>query len=121
MSRSINEIEDVFLSVICLIDRANGLGLDGDTSFPFELHIVKDLLLHFPCGKKACFLYDTIGKRRLAVIDMCNYAKIPDKTLIHKNLYKNLCTDSHLSILSENKAKTKPPGKTEGLKSSYEA
>ena len=84
MAGSIDKVKYVFFSVISLIDRTYGLGFDGDSSLPFKLHIVKDLLLHLSCGKQTRFLNDTVGKRGLAVIDMGNYAKISYKTLIHK-------------------------------------
>jgi hypothetical protein len=78
----VDKIENVFLSIIRLVDDANGLRLDGDTTFSFKIHVIKYLSLHLTVSESASHLYNTIGKCRFAVIDMCNNAKVSDFALI---------------------------------------
>ena len=50
MPRGVNQIENVFLSVFSLINRTHRLGLDSDSPFSFQIHIVQHLRLHLPAG-----------------------------------------------------------------------
>ena len=56
----------------------NRLCLDGYASLPFEIHIIKDLVLHLSFREKSCLFYDTVRQSRFTVIYMCYYAKIPN-------------------------------------------
>ena len=40
MARRVNEIVDVFLSVLRLVDQPCRLQFDGDAALPFQIHIV---------------------------------------------------------------------------------
>ncbi len=82
MPRRIDQVKNVFLSVFRPVDGTYGLRLDGNASLPFQFHIVKHLRLHLPAGKKACFFYNPICQRRLAVIDMGHNTKITYPALI---------------------------------------
>ena len=69
MSRSIDKVE-----CIVLIRHLDGMTLDGDTSFLFQIHIIEHLALsdlqsggHFE---------HTIGQRTLSVVDMRNNTEI---------------------------------------------
>ena len=48
MARGIDKIEYVFISIVGLIYGPDGLRLDGYASFTFKIHVVEDLILHFP-------------------------------------------------------------------------
>ena len=48
MAGSINHVERIALSIVGFIFKANCLGLDGDSAFPFQIHIVQYLICHFP-------------------------------------------------------------------------
>ena len=43
MSRSINKIEDIFLSIFCLVFHLNSMAFNGYTSFSLQIHVVKHL------------------------------------------------------------------------------
>ena len=42
MSRSVNKVQDVFLSLI-LVLHLDGMALDGDAAFLLQIHVVKHL------------------------------------------------------------------------------
>ena len=60
MPRGINEVKNIFLPVLCLIHNTNGLGFDGDTTLPLNVHIIQNLGLHLPFRKRSGFFYNTI-------------------------------------------------------------
>ena len=53
-------------------DKPRRLQLDGDSTLPFQLHIVQELLTHFPLGNQACLFNDPVCQSRFPVIDMCD-------------------------------------------------
>ena len=52
------------------------MALDGDTTLLFEVHVVEHLSLGYVYG--LCCLQQTVGQRRLSMVDVGNDAKIPD-------------------------------------------
>ncbi len=82
MSRGVDEIEDILLSVLRLVDDPRGLGLDRDAPLPLDIHIVQHLRLHFPLRQGAGQLNDPVRQRRLAVVNVGNDTKISDFALI---------------------------------------
>ena len=78
MTRCIDEVEHVLLSIGRLVVHAGGLELDRDPPFPLQLHVVEELLLHIPIGHRAGVLQQTVGQRRLAMVDVGNDAEISD-------------------------------------------
>ncbi len=48
--RRVDQIECIFLTIIRLVDRADGLRLDCDAALALEIHVVEDLVLHFALG-----------------------------------------------------------------------
>src|SRR5690606_31627085 len=76
MPRCVDQIENISLAVLRLIAQANGLRLDSDAAFTFNIHRVKDLILHLARLKPACHLNEAIGKSRFPVIDMCDNRKV---------------------------------------------
>ncbi len=83
MSRRVDQIENVFLSVFRLINRADSLGFDRDSPLSLQIHVIQYLCLHLAARQKTRLLYDAIRQRGFAVVNMCNNAKISDFTLIH--------------------------------------
>ena len=83
MTWRVDQVEDILFSVLCRINGSDGLSLDRDASFPFQLHIVKNLCLHFPAGQQSCFLYNSVCQGGFTVINMCHDTEISDFTLVN--------------------------------------
>ena len=83
MARCVNHIQNIFFSILRLINRPDRLRLDGDAAFPFQVHVVQYLILHLALGQQACFLDDAVGKGGFSMINMCNDTKISDFTLFN--------------------------------------
>lgn len=54
----------------------DGMALDGDAFFAFEVHVVEGLLLELALGDGAGLFQQAIRQRALAVVDVCDDAKI---------------------------------------------
>ena len=78
MSRGINEIQVIDLSVSGLVIQGRCLGLDGDAPFPFQIHGIEHLRLHFTIRQTTAQLDDPVGERRFAMVDMSDNGKITD-------------------------------------------
>ena len=52
------------------------MALDGDTLLLLKIHRVKDLVFHIASGQSVGDLQHSVGKGALAVVDMCNDAKV---------------------------------------------
>ena len=78
MTRCVNKIKYIFLTVFCLIYDTHCLCLYRDTTLSLKLHIVKNLCLHLPARKESRFFNDTVCKRRFTVVYMCYDTKISD-------------------------------------------
>jgi len=76
MSRRVDEIKKVFLTVLSGVGQADGLALDSNTSFSFNIHVVEKLVLEFPIGDEIAELNHSVCEGGFAVVDMRNYAKI---------------------------------------------
>ena len=82
MSRGIYKIKNILLAVFSFIYGAHSLGLYGYAPLTLQIHIVQHLFLHLTLGQQACFLYDTVCQRGLAMVDMRHYAEISDVFLL---------------------------------------
>ena len=60
VSRRINQVKNIFLSILCLINDAHCLGFDRDSPLTLQIHIIQDLCLHLTIGKQARHLNDTV-------------------------------------------------------------
>ena len=76
MSRCVYEVEFIFFAVVCLVNKLDGSRFDGYPLFTLQIHVVQDLVLHFPLCKHAGFFKHSVGKCGFSVVYMCNYAKI---------------------------------------------
>jgi hypothetical protein len=48
VARSIDQVENVVLSIFGVIVKANCLGLDGDASLFLQIHVIENLSGHLP-------------------------------------------------------------------------
>lgn len=87
MTRCVNQVQHVFISIFGAIGQGNGIAFDGNAPFPLDIHVVQQLVL------KVSFIADTgeldqpVGQCGLAVIDVCNDTEISD--IFHKNVKKS--------------------------------
>jgi hypothetical protein len=58
------------------------VGLDCDPALAFEVHGVQDLGFHFTLGKATAHLDESIGQRRLAMVNVGDDGEIADMTQI---------------------------------------
>ena len=75
-------MENIVLTVFGMILELYDIQLDRDPSFPFQIKRIQDLILHLSFRYGLRQFQDPVGKRRLAVVDMCNDGEIPDSVLI---------------------------------------
>ena len=83
MSRCVDQVKNVFISIFCPVYSTHSLGFNGNSTFTLQVHIVKDLFLHLTAGKKSCFLNDTVCQCGFTVIYMSNDTKISYFTLVN--------------------------------------
>ena len=83
MTRSVDEIENIVLTVIGVIFEPYGSCLDGYSTLTLDVHIVEQLVFHLTQLDRVGQLEDTVCQRGLTVIYMCDYAKITYLVLIH--------------------------------------
>ena len=62
------------------------MALDGDATFPLQVHIIQQLFLHIAVGYGIGSFQQPIGKGALTMIYMGDYAKI--SYLLHRFLFK---------------------------------
>lgn len=83
MTRSINKIEYEFFSFV-IVFHLDGVALDSNTTFTFQVHIVERLLCQFAITQGARHLQQTIGQCRLTMVDMRDDAEVSDLFHFHK-------------------------------------
>src|SRR3569833_1559829 len=72
----IDEVEEIALAVVGGESQGDTLGLDGDAALALEVHRVEHLGLHLTVAQTAAHLDETVGERRLTVIDMGDDGKV---------------------------------------------
>ena len=100
MSRRIDQIQDIFIPVLCLVDKTGCLQFYGNAPFPFQLHVVQELFLHLPLGNQAGLFNDPVRQSRFSMVDVGNNAEIPNVFLIFAHRFLSLFC-KFLSILLE--------------------
>ena len=75
MSRSVDQVEDVFLSLM-LIFHLYGMALDGDSPLPLQIHVVEHLSFGDLDG--VGMFQESVGQGGFAMVDMRYDAKISD-------------------------------------------
>src|SRR5262249_39705 len=66
----VDQVEDVVASVTGAVAEAYAARLDGDPPFALEVHVVEELRRHLALRHGAGALEQTVGERRLAVVDV---------------------------------------------------
>ena len=82
MARGVDEVQGVDLPVLRLIKQVDGPGLDGDAPFTLQVHIVQELVFHFPLGDGVALFQQAVRQGGLAVVDVGDDGKIADVGLI---------------------------------------
>ncbi len=72
MTRCINEIQMVDMTIFGSVIQGNALSLDSNATFTLNIHCIKHLCGHFTLTQAIAHLYKTVGQRRLAMIYMGN-------------------------------------------------
>ena len=78
MARRVHQVQLISLAVISGIVEPDRLGLDGNATFPLDIHRVEHLRLHVAVGKAAAILDQTIRQGRLTVVDMGDDGEVSD-------------------------------------------
>jgi hypothetical protein len=60
----------------------DGMAFNGNAFFPFEVHIVQDLIHHVTVGYGMGCLQQAVGQGAFSMVYMGDNAKIPD--MLHK-------------------------------------
>jgi hypothetical protein len=79
----INEIEFVEGVIGGFVIHADGMRLDGNASFTFEIHAVEYLVLHLPAGEGVGLLKQAVGQGGFAVVDVRDDGEITNVFKIH--------------------------------------
>ena len=83
MTRSVDEIQHISLAVLGLVVETDGSCLDGDAALTLKIHVVEDLILHDALLDRTAQLDEPVRQRRLTVVDVSDYRKVPDVVLIY--------------------------------------
>ena len=93
MSRSIDKIQDIGLSILCLIFHLDSVTLDRDTTFSFQIHIIKHLSFSNLDGLS--LLQKSVCQGTFTMVYMCNNAEISYFIYILHIIFLSLeCKDS---------------------------
>ena len=84
VTRCVDQIQVVGLSVFGFVVQRSGLRFDGYPTLFFDVHRVQNLRFHLAFLQTAAALYQTVGERGFAVIDVRNDRKISD--VIHQRM-----------------------------------
>jgi hypothetical protein len=61
-----------------LVDHLDGVAFDGYAPFPFQVHVIKDLVLQILADDCAGEFQQPVGQGAFAMVDMGNDAKVSD-------------------------------------------
>ena len=81
--RRVDKVQLILHPVDSRVVHRDWVCLDGDAAFLLEIHRVEQLILHFPVGDGAGAMQQTVGKRRLPVVDVRNNAEITNSLDVH--------------------------------------
>ncbi len=83
----IDEVEGIFLPIFGAIPHANRMAFNGDATLPLQIHAIENLFLQLTLAQGAGDLQQAIRQRTLAMIDVCNNAKIAYVLSIFRHTY----------------------------------
>src|SRR5262249_61421860 len=75
---SVDQVEQIFLSVLRGLIESDRVRLDRDAAFALEIQCIEHLFGHLPLGERAGVFKQSIRKRALAVIDVSYYREVSD-------------------------------------------
>jgi hypothetical protein len=82
MPGGVDKIEDVIFTII-IVYHPDSVRFDGDAFFALQIHAVQKLRHFCAFADHMSRLQKAICQGRFAVVDMRDYAEIPDVFLIH--------------------------------------
>ena len=78
MSGRVDQVKDIFDTIRVFVVDLDSMAFDGDAFFSFKVHVIEDLIHHFPVTDGIGGLKQSICQSRFTMIDMRNDAEIPD-------------------------------------------
>ena len=86
VARRVDQVELIIQAVFGAVVQPHRVGLDGDAALALQVHRIEHLRHHLALAERARDFEQTIGQRRLAVVDVRNDAEISDSLGIHAYL-----------------------------------
>ena len=83
----VDQVKDVGLAVFGTVVQANRTCLDGDATFPFDVHVVQNLVLHVTFCHRVGLFQNAVSKGGFSVVDVCDNTKIADVIHFHAVLF----------------------------------
>ena len=83
VSRRVDEVQHVVFAGERAVVQRDRLALDRDPALPLDVHVVQKLVLELTFGHPSRELDQSIGQRRLAMVDVGDDAEIADVLLVH--------------------------------------
>ncbi len=97
--RGVDHVQDVFFAVL-FVDHADGVCLDGNAAFAFQVHVIEELVHHFVLGDRLGQFNHSVGQGGFAVIDVGDNAKITDIVVLrHIKMLKSFCINIEILCL----------------------
>ena len=93
VSRGINEVQNIFFTLVHIL-HLDGVALNRNAALALQIHVVQHLSLRHLDGLGE--LQQTVGQRRLPMVDMCNDAEI--SYMIHNRENTNSFAKIHKKI-----------------------
>ena len=72
----VDKVEGIILTLVFVV-HLDSVALDRDAFLLFEIHRIKNLILHIARVECVCDFQHSVCQSTLAVVDMCYNAKIP--------------------------------------------
>ena len=82
MSRRINKVQLIALTVLSLVVQSHALRLNGDAPFTLYIKRIKYLGIHLALFQTATVLYEPVRQRRLTMINVGNDGEITNMAKI---------------------------------------
>ena len=82
MTGGVDQVENVLLSLIGVL-HLNSVALDGDSSFPFQVHVIQELILFFSFRNRAGEVQQTVGQGTFTMVDMSDDTKVAN--VLHRS------------------------------------
>ena len=89
MTRRIDQVQQVILSIRRTVIQRDRIAFYRNAPFPLDIHRIEHLIVKVPLGNAPASLNQPISKRRLAMIDMGDNAKISN--MIHAMGFGDKC------------------------------